>query len=70
MDKLVLIEVGIAGDSWAMGIDTSAVESNRETKSVSAETTMARDIEDERLLVRRSLENFQRVSLRGSRGLS
>ena len=36
----------------AMGIDTSAVEPHRETKSVSAETTMARDVEDEGVLAR------------------
>jgi len=35
----------------AMGIDTSTVEPHRETKSVSAETTMARDVEDEGVLV-------------------
>ena len=34
----------------AMGIDNSAVEPHRETKSVSAETTMARDVDDEGVL--------------------
>ena len=33
-----------------MGVDTSAVEPHREAKSVSTETTMARDVEDERIL--------------------
>ena len=38
----------------AKGIDKSIVEPHRETKSISAETTMARDVEDEGLLVTRS----------------
>ena len=52
----------------AMGIDTSAVEPHRETKSVSAETTMAIDVDDEWVLgiskmsIRRRLRKAQAVS--------
>ena len=48
----------------AMGIDKSIVEPHREAKSVSAETTMARDVEDEDVLVRKLRRLSEGVSAR------
>ncbi len=48
----------------AMGIDKSTVEPHRETKSVSAETTMARDVEDEEVLVKELRRLSEGVSAR------
>ena len=47
-----------------MGIDTSAVEPHREAKSVSAETTMAIDVDDEGLLVKELRRLSEGVSAR------
>ena len=47
-----------------MGIDTIAVEPHRETKSVSAETTMAMDVDDEGVLVKELRRLSEGVSAR------